>query len=99
MRPLAFIMMSLLPTLAVADMIGISVPSAVCETVDVYRAECTNEGGELELDDDAIFKPSLLVSVFEIIPNKLRINPFLAWSRLCRRLHCLGPIELLLGHS
>ena len=56
MRPLAFIMMSLLPTLAVADMIGISVPSAVRETVDVYRAECTNEGGELELDGDEISK-------------------------------------------
>ena len=56
MRPLAFIMMTLLPTLAVADMIGVSVPSAVRETVDVYRAECTNEGGELELDGDEISK-------------------------------------------
>jgi hypothetical protein len=56
MRPLAFIMMALLPTLAVADMVGVSVPSAVRETVDVYRAECTNEGGELELDGDEISK-------------------------------------------
>jgi hypothetical protein len=56
MRPLAFIMMTLFPTLAVADMIGVSVPSAVRETVDVYRAECTNEGGELELDGDEISK-------------------------------------------
>ena len=56
MRTLAFIMMTLLPTLAVADMIGVSVPSAVRETVDVYRAECTNEGGELELDGDEISK-------------------------------------------
>ena len=56
MRPLAFIMMTLLPTLAVADMIGVSIPSAVRETVDVYRAECTNEGGELELDGDEISK-------------------------------------------
>ena len=56
MRPLAFIMMSLLPTLAVADMVGVSVPYAVRETVDVYRAECTNEGGELELDGDEISK-------------------------------------------
>ena len=56
MRPLAFIMMALLPTLAVADMVGVSVPSAVLETVDVYRAECTNEGGELELDGDEISK-------------------------------------------
>ncbi|MDC1524860.1 hypothetical protein N8468_09235 [Planktomarina temperata] len=49
-------MMALLPTLAVADMVGVSVPSAVRETVDVYRAECTNEGGELELDGDEISK-------------------------------------------
>ena len=56
MRPLAFIIMALLPTLAVADMIGVSVPSAVRETVDGYRAECTNKGGELELDGDEIFK-------------------------------------------
>ena len=56
MRPLAFIMTTLLPTLGVADMIGVSVPSAVRETVDGYRAECTNEGGELELDGDEISK-------------------------------------------
>jgi hypothetical protein len=56
MRPLAFIMTTLLPTLGVADMIGVSVPSAVRGTVDVYRAECTNEGGELELDGDEISK-------------------------------------------
>ena len=56
MRPLAFIMMALLPTLAVADMVGVSVPYAARETVDVYRAECTNQGGELELDGDEISK-------------------------------------------
>jgi len=37
-------------------MVGVSVPYAVRETVDVYRAECTNEGGELELDGDEISK-------------------------------------------
>ena len=56
MRTLAFIMMTLLPTLATADMKGISVPSAVREAVDGYRAECTDEGGELELDGDELFK-------------------------------------------
>ena len=56
MRTLAFIMMALLPTLAVADMVGVSVPSAIREAVDGYRAECTNEGGELELDGDEISK-------------------------------------------
>ena len=56
MRPLAFIIMALLPTLAVADLINISVPTTVREAVDGYRAECTDEGGELELDGDELFK-------------------------------------------
>ena len=56
MRHLAFVMMALLPTLAVADMISISVPSAVRDAVDGYRSECTDEGGELELDGDEISK-------------------------------------------
>ena len=54
MRPLVFIVMALLPTLSIADMISVFVPSAVREAVDVYRAECTDEGGELELDGDEI---------------------------------------------
>ncbi|MDB2399216.1 hypothetical protein N9W18_04775 [Planktomarina sp.] len=56
MRPLAFIIMALTPTLAVADLISIAVPSAVREAIDGYRAECTDEGGELELDGDEISK-------------------------------------------
>ena len=56
MRPLAFVIMALIPTLATADMIGISVPFAVLEAVDGYRSECTDEGGELELDGDEISK-------------------------------------------
>ena len=56
MRALAFIIMALIPTLVVADMISISVPSAVREAADGYRAECTDEGGELELDGDEISK-------------------------------------------
>ena len=56
MRPLAFIIMALLPTLATADMIGISVPSAVSDAINIYRAECTDDGGELELDGDEISK-------------------------------------------
>jgi hypothetical protein len=56
MRPLAFIIMALLPTLATADVIGISVPSAVSDAINIYRAECTDEGGELELDGDEISK-------------------------------------------
>ena len=56
MRHLAFTIMALLPTLAVAEMISVSVPSAVREAVDFYRDECTDEGGELELDGDEISK-------------------------------------------
>ena len=56
MKPLAFIVMALLPRLATADMVGISVPSAVREAVDDYRAECTDQGRELELDGDEISK-------------------------------------------
>ena len=46
MRPLVFIVMALLPTLSIADMISVSVPSAVRKAVDGYRAKCTNEGDE-----------------------------------------------------
>ena len=56
MRYSVFILTALLPTLATADMIGVSVPSAVREAVADYRAECTNEGGELELDGGEISK-------------------------------------------
>ena len=56
MRTLALIITALLPTLATADMIGISVPSAVSDAINIYRAECTDEGGELELDGDEISK-------------------------------------------
>ena len=57
MRPLAFIIMALIPTLAVADLIRYFSP--ICCLVmpsDGYRAECTDEGGELELDGDEISK-------------------------------------------
>ena len=56
MKYSVFILTALLPTLATADMISISVPSAVREAIDGYRAECTDEGGELELDGDEISK-------------------------------------------
>ena len=56
MKYSVFILAALLPTLATADMINISVPSAVRDAIDGYRAECTDEGGELELDGDEISK-------------------------------------------
>jgi hypothetical protein len=36
--------------------ISISVPSAVLDAVDRFRAECTKDGGKLELDGDEISK-------------------------------------------
>ena len=76
MRPLAFIIMALLPTLAVADMISISVPSAVREAVDVYRAECTDEGSELELDDGA----ELTSEELEALRTAMAENDFDGWD-------------------
>ena len=56
MRPLVFIVMALLPTLSIADMISVSVPSAVSDAINIYRADCAEEGGVLELDGDEISK-------------------------------------------
>ena len=39
-----------------ADQLTINVPSAVANTIREYRAECTDEGGALELDGDEISK-------------------------------------------
>lgn len=46
----------LLPLLAQAQTITVAVPSAVADQIDVYRAECIDEGSELELDGDEVFK-------------------------------------------
>ena len=56
MRPLVFIVMALLPTLSIADMISVSVPSEVSDAINIYRADCAEEGGVLELDGDEISK-------------------------------------------
>ena len=56
MGPLVFIVMALLPTLSIADMISVSVPSAVSDAINIYRADCAEEGGVLELDGDEISK-------------------------------------------
>ena len=56
MRWLISIVMIVLPILAQAETITMSVPSAVAEQIDVYRSECSNDGGELELDGDEVFK-------------------------------------------
>ena len=56
MRPLVFIVMALLPTLSIAGMISVSVPSAVSDAINIYRADCAEEGGVLELDGDEISK-------------------------------------------
>jgi hypothetical protein len=39
-----------------AEIISISVPSAVAKTIGVYSAECALENGQLELDGDEVFK-------------------------------------------
>lgn len=56
MRWLVLIVMILSPLLLQAQTITVAVPSAVADQIGVYRAECTHEGGELELDGDEIFK-------------------------------------------
>ena len=43
-------------TQSYSEAVSISVPSAVREAIDGYRVECTDEGGELELDGDEISK-------------------------------------------
>ena len=45
-----------LPNQAVSDTINITVPSAVADRIDVYRLECADEGGQIELDGDEISK-------------------------------------------
>lgn len=56
MRWILFIGVTLIPTLNLADTITLSVPSAVAAQIDVYRAQCAEGGGELELDGDEVFK-------------------------------------------
>ena len=56
MRLFLLILTGLLPTLTVADTISITVPSAVADVVKKYRADCTEDGGELELDGDEMFR-------------------------------------------
>ena len=45
-----------LTTQAISDTITVTVPSAVADALDVYRADCAEDGGELELDGDEISK-------------------------------------------
>ena len=56
MPRLLAICLAVLPAFVQAETITLSVPSAVAEQIDVYRAECADDGGELELDGDEVFK-------------------------------------------
>ncbi|MDC0959633.1 hypothetical protein OAR42_04175 [Planktomarina temperata] len=56
MRSAVLLLGCFFPVFASADLISVSVPLAVTKTVDNYRAECTDEGGELELDGDEVYK-------------------------------------------
>lgn len=49
-------LMIILPVLVQAQTITVSVPSAVADQIDVYRTQCADNGGELELDGDEVFK-------------------------------------------
>jgi hypothetical protein len=44
------------PVLASADLVSVSVPTAVAKTIDNYGAECKADGGVLELDGDEVYK-------------------------------------------
>ena len=54
MTRVMFIILTLLPVMAMSGEIRIVYPSAVIEAVDAYRAKCAEEGGELELNGDEI---------------------------------------------
>ena len=56
MRHVALLLGIIFPNVIVADQLTINVPSAVANTIREYRAECTDEGGDLELDGDEISK-------------------------------------------
>ena len=56
MRHVALLLGIIFPGVIVADQLTINVPSAVANTIREYRAECTDEGGALELDGDEISK-------------------------------------------
>jgi hypothetical protein len=56
MRHFALLLGIIFPNVIVADQLTINVPSAVANTIREYRAECTDEGGVLELDGDEISK-------------------------------------------
>jgi len=45
-----------LTTQAISDIITVIVPSAVADALNDYRADCAEEGGELELDGDEMFR-------------------------------------------
>jgi len=51
---LAFLMT--LSTQAVSDTISVIDPSAVTDAINVYRADCAENGGKLELDGDEVSK-------------------------------------------
>ena len=56
MRHVALLLGIIFPNVILADQLTINVPSAVANTIREYRAECTDEGGALELDGDEISK-------------------------------------------
>ena len=53
---LSVICLAVLPAFVQAETITLSVPSAVAEQINVYRLQCAEDGDELELDGDEVFK-------------------------------------------
>ena len=56
MPRLLAICLALLPVFVQAETITLSVPPTVAEQIDFYRLQCEEDGGELELDGDEVFK-------------------------------------------
>jgi len=56
MPRLLAICLAVLPALVQAETITLSVPSAVAEKINVYRLQCAEDGDELELDGDEVYK-------------------------------------------
>lgn len=56
MKHLMIILLAFAPSIVVSGELSDVYPSAVIEAVEAYQEECTEEGGELELNGDEISK-------------------------------------------
>ena len=56
MRWLLSIFLVVSPAVTLADIITVSVPHAVSQQIEIYREQCAEDGGALELDGDEVVK-------------------------------------------